>query len=84
MWAFGCLIVYMLKGELPFINISDADIMVDIIRYLGVPSKEYLESINFKEYKKFIFPKMNRKSMRKVTVLLCRHSSAMTNNYCRF
>ena len=66
MWAFGCIIVFMLKGSLPFLNVSDADIIIDMIRIMGVPSKDYLDSINFKDYKKFIFPKMNRKSMRKV------------------
>ena len=66
MWALACVIVYMLKGELPFLNVSDADIMLDIIGIIGVPSKEYLESIGFKDYKKFIFPNKNRKSMRRV------------------
>jgi len=63
-WSFGCLVVYMLKGELPFLKSSDADIVLEMIKIMGVPTKDYLDSINFKDWRKFIFPKMYKKSMR--------------------
>ena len=49
-------------------EISDADLILEIIKIIGVPEKEFLENINFKNYKKFIFPKMSKKSMRKVEI----------------
>ena len=70
MWAFGCIAVYMLKGSLPFMNVSDADMVLEMIKLLGVPSKSYLDGINFKDHRKYIFPKTDRKSMRKVFLLL--------------
>jgi len=54
----------MLKGELPFLKSSDADIVLEMIKIMGVPTKDYLDSINFKDWRKFIFPKMYKKSMR--------------------
>ena len=49
---------------------SDADIVLEIIKIMGIPSKEYLDSMNFKNWRKFIFPKMYKKSMRQVIYIL--------------
>ena len=76
-WGFGCLVVYMLTGELPFLDVSDADMILSMIKLLGVPSKDYLAEINFKNFKKFIFPKMYKKSMRKVLIIRFRLLNAM-------
>lgn len=51
---------------MPFFKVSDAELMIEIIRILGSPSKQYLDSINFKDYKRFIFPKTYRKPIDQV------------------
>ncbi len=28
MWSFGCIAVYMLKGEMPFFKVSDSELMI--------------------------------------------------------
>jgi serine/threonine protein kinase len=37
MWSFGCVVAYMLKGEMPFLDYSDADIILQIIKVIGKP-----------------------------------------------
>lgn len=68
-WSFGCVVAYMLKGEMPFLKGSDAEMLLEIIKVLGVPSQQYLEKIGFKDKKRFVFPKMYRKTMRQVLTL---------------
>ena len=70
LWGFGCLAVYMLKEELPFLTVSDADMLLEMIKLIGLPGKDFLDGIIFKDYRRFIFPKVYRKSMRKVFPLL--------------
>jgi p38 MAP kinase len=83
-WSFGCLAVYLLRGELPFICASDSDMVLEIIKLLGVPPKEFLERIKFKDSKQFIFPKIYRKSMRQVFPIPLRPSAAKTPNCWTF
>lgn len=41
-WSFGCVAVYMVKGEMPFFKGSDAEMILEMIKIMGPPSKEYL------------------------------------------
>jgi len=41
-WALGCIIVFMLKGKWPFMENSDADIFLQIMKFVGKPSLEFL------------------------------------------
>lgn len=86
MWEFGCLAVYMLKREMPFLECCDASLIVEMSKCIGRVTAEDRKAIEFADQRKFIFPNMRRESMGRVRQLLFRASSAensTSSNYSK-
>ena len=68
MWAFGCIFVEMITGELAFAGESQLDQLIEIIKVLGTPSKEQIMEMNkkycLKDYKKI--PKVKKLDWSKI------------------
>eukprot|EP01006_Ploeotia_vitrea_P042460 TRINITY_DN66629_c1_g28_i1.p1 TRINITY_DN66629_c1_g28~~TRINITY_DN66629_c1_g28_i1.p1 ORF type:complete len:376 (-),score=33.60 TRINITY_DN66629_c1_g28_i1:218-1345(-) len=64
-WSLGCVFAEMLIGQPLFPGESSVDQLVEIIKVLGTPSREEIESMN-KNYTEFKFPSIKPHSWSKI------------------
>lgn len=56
-WSAGCVFAELLQGHPIFSGESGVDLLVEIIKILGTPSKEQILHMN-RHYTEFKFPKI--------------------------
>lgn len=71
----------MLKMKMPFVEYSDASLIIEMSKCIGRITTEDRNAIGFKNFKKFIFPSLRRESMGRVSHHICRASSVMTETW---
>ena len=54
-WSLGCLIAELMLGQFLFQGASGADLLVEIIKVLGTPSRDQIYKMN-PNYTEFKFP----------------------------
>jgi serine/threonine protein kinase len=80
-WEFGCLVVFMLRGRMPFEEYSDSGLVVEMSKCIGRPSREDRNAIGLAEPHKFIFPHFLRESIGKVPPPRRRASNARSRTW---
>ncbi|XP_019159204.1 PREDICTED: shaggy-related protein kinase eta-like [Ipomoea nil] len=65
MWSVGCVMAELLLGQPIFPGESSVDLLVEIIKVLGTPSREEIKCMN-PNYKEFKFPQVKAHPWHKV------------------
>jgi glycogen synthase kinase 3 beta len=64
-WSAGCVLAEMFLGRPVFVGKSSVDQLVEIIKVLGTPTKEQMESMN-QNYTDYQFPDIKAQPLSKV------------------